>query len=498
MKKIFLDFDGVLFDTVKEAYAVALVAHSLANNINEVSFLTQQYRRFRAMRCFVGPARDYFSLIPIVFNEELSLSSAKDSFFVKRSENTVEAKVFQEHFFKVRAEQRERYFENWLMLNFEYEVFAEISVLINRNPKSFCIVTTKDGATVSELISRFDVMLDVYDSKSFDKYGGKSKLIEFIMAEEGVSSAIFVDDSSSHLAGCRDVDNLQLIQPSWGYLRPDEVGVEPKFLIDQLESFLDSEKSGFVKSRSSMYGLERRQYIQLCKIRDLYDVRAITMAFDAGEYSFRQAAKLRRLTDRAGVGFMLYVDGVRDVRDSLELGVDGLAFSNCESVFGVERFLEAYGKVYGDHKLNLSVEITSVFGINNMEGIVKSCVGLVENLIISTNKIEQSLFLASKHQSNELEIDGIVRAVELASENGMNITIDAGSETLFSRLVLGEVDFVKFEKVILPKDKLSQGGKAMSDSLKFEELCILSSKEINDLNIGFGVNKLTRLEGIYD
>ena len=42
---VFLDFDGVLFDTVKEAYAIAMLTHSQAKSIKEIDFNSHHYYR---------------------------------------------------------------------------------------------------------------------------------------------------------------------------------------------------------------------------------------------------------------------------------------------------------------------------------------------------------------------------------------------------------------------------------------------------------------------
>jgi hypothetical protein len=68
-------------------------------------------------------------------------------------------------------------------------------------------------------------------------------------------------------------------------------------------------------------------YYQLCKLRDEYDLQGIKAEFEAEGSSFRDLMRLRRITSKAGVKLYLKIGGVeavRDIIDSIELGVDGL------------------------------------------------------------------------------------------------------------------------------------------------------------------------------
>ena len=50
---IFLDFDGVLFDTVREAYAVVSISSGRYNSIDEIDFETEHYQNFKRLRYLI-------------------------------------------------------------------------------------------------------------------------------------------------------------------------------------------------------------------------------------------------------------------------------------------------------------------------------------------------------------------------------------------------------------------------------------------------------------
>lgn len=56
---IFLDFDGVLFDTVREAYAVAVISSGRYNSIDEIDFEAEHYQNFKKLRYLIAPAWNY-------------------------------------------------------------------------------------------------------------------------------------------------------------------------------------------------------------------------------------------------------------------------------------------------------------------------------------------------------------------------------------------------------------------------------------------------------
>ena len=96
-----------------------------------------------------------------------------------------------------------------------------------------------------------------------------------------------------------------------------------------------------------MYRLESSMYQQLCKLRDEYNLQGIKAEFEAEGSSFRDLMRLRRLTSKAGVKLYLKIGGVeavRDIKDALEIDVDGLITPMVESKFGAKKFYDSLKK----------------------------------------------------------------------------------------------------------------------------------------------------------
>lgn len=504
-KKVFLDFDGVLFDTVKEAFAVAMITHKKANSINKVDFKSRTYQRFRSLRHLVGPASDYLFMVPIA-ESDCSLAEAHQEFGIQKGKITDEEKLkFQEAFFEVRRELRKTDHLNWSRLNSEFEFFAEIAVLIGKYPESFCVVTTKDRGTVSHLMQSYGVdnELDIYDANTFLEFGDKKSIIASIIEKEGISKSIFIDDSSHHLNKCEELDGVLLVQPDWGYLSPSEKGDSCRRVVNSLLSFFNEKELQDKIEESSMFGIERKLYVQLCKLRDKYDLKGIKAEFEAEGSSLRDLARLRRITDRAGIALFLKIGGVeavRDIKDSLEIGVDGLIAPMCETAFGVKKFVDAYKDVYGDHKIHLSINVETKNAVDTLDEIMNVAEGFIDNITIGRSDLSGSYFDPQIKPDSDFIFEKLEMVNEKLKNSPMTMTVGGSLSTktreafLERKDLLDGISKLETRKVMLPPRVMIESDNALEECLKFEELYILAKKEIQDLFINSEINRLTQLQ----
>jgi CMP-N-acetylneuraminic acid synthetase/phosphoglycolate phosphatase-like HAD superfamily hydrolase len=211
---IFLDFDGVVVDSAKEAYAMAMLTTGRIKNLAELNLESKHAKKFLQQRCFVGPAWNYFYLLKAI--EEGKGESFSD---LLPDEAGKEAKKFQEQFFATRQVIRNNFWDEWLSLNALYsgsEVFID---LINNN-LNVVIVTTKDADTVKALLTKYGVTrdVDIYDNESYEEFGCKSFFMDDFIKKNNIKRALFVDDSIKHINKCDWIENLKTIQAKWGYV----------------------------------------------------------------------------------------------------------------------------------------------------------------------------------------------------------------------------------------------------------------------------------------
>lgn len=211
MRKIlFLDFDGVLFDTVEEAYQVAINTKIYKN----MKLPSNSLDKFRKYRCLVGPAWNYFYVMKAIFDET---ELGNGTIFVE----TNDAKEFEKDFFESRKDLKLSNYKFWLNLNKQYLFLEKLQKIEKSLDILIYIITTKDKQTVQDLLNEFKIDFIKSDfilgKDSFNQYGSKKNIILQVLKEDDYK-AIFIDDLYEHLKLCEEIENLQLIQADWGYI----------------------------------------------------------------------------------------------------------------------------------------------------------------------------------------------------------------------------------------------------------------------------------------
>ncbi len=208
-KILFLDFDGVLFDTVDEAYQVCINTSMFKGN----NFTVQDLELFKKYRFLVGPAWNYYFIMNSIINNEQLSDTYK---FVK----TDDAMEFEFDFFSTRKRIKDDNYVTWLKFNKKYYFLDNLVEILDKNIKVY-IITTKDKATVVDLLKSENITFikseNILGKDSFNQYGTKKEIILNILKNKEYI-AIFIDDLSEHLFPCESIKSLILIQANWGYV----------------------------------------------------------------------------------------------------------------------------------------------------------------------------------------------------------------------------------------------------------------------------------------
>ena len=252
-----------------------------------------------------------------------------------------------------------------------------------------------------------------------------------------------------------------------------------------------------------MYGIENELYKQLCKLRDEYGLSGIKAEFEAEGSSFRDLLRLRRVTAMAGVKLFLKIGGVeaiRDIKDALEINVDGLIAPMVESEFGAKKFIDGYKKVYKNYKIKLTLNIETKNAIDQIDAILNFAVGSIENITIGRSDLSGSYLNKEITPESDFIYDILEEVGQKVNDKGMTFTIGGSvSSRTVNKMSTNDIlptliTSLETRKVIFPTNIMLYKNNAIREALKFEELYILSKKEFSDMHIESEIARLTELK----
>lgn len=220
-KAIFLDFDGVLFDTVKEAYCVCMFTKGWAKSPRDLDFKSAHFKIFKNYRFLITCAGDYHYLLEAIDKKiKNNRVNIKKEFTLQLKPGFKGRGLFEKTFIEKREYIKNNYFKYWLSLNEPCSFLRKIAKIINKRREYFFIITTKDRKTVSRLLRRNKVKFlegNIYDRKCYKKFVSKGRIIEFIKNKHHITRGIFLDDSKEHLSSCGRIGGIITVEAGWGY-----------------------------------------------------------------------------------------------------------------------------------------------------------------------------------------------------------------------------------------------------------------------------------------
>ena len=253
-----------------------------------------------------------------------------------------------------------------------------------------------------------------------------------------------------------------------------------------------------------MFGLEQKLFDQLIRLKENYDLQGIKAEFEAEGSSFRDLVRLRRITDKLDISLYLKIGGVealRDIKDSLEIGVDGLIAPMVESGFGLKKFIDGVASIYKDTDIHLSINIETQQAVASLEEILNIGKGNIDNITVGRTDLSSSYFDPKIIPDCDFVFGLLDDLGGKVSRAGMAMTVGGSlskkSIEKFQRDAnkwSGIIQKLETRKVILPTKVMLENKNSITEALQFEELYILSKKEISDLFMESETARLTRLK----
>jgi phosphoglycolate phosphatase-like HAD superfamily hydrolase len=222
VKLLALDFDGVICDSAREAFVVAVRTfaelfpeHALPAGAEADAGL---FARFLEVMPLGNRAEDYGVILAAVATGlPLPDQAAYDAFHERIARERLRA--FHKRFYRVRAAWAERDPEGWLAHMAPYPGLCDV-LRRRAGEVRLGIATAKDRASVRRLLQSYGIADLFPDGFVLDKEAGEKKRdhVTKLAALAGIGPAevTFVDDKVNHL---EDVAALgaRCVLASWGY-----------------------------------------------------------------------------------------------------------------------------------------------------------------------------------------------------------------------------------------------------------------------------------------
>jgi len=254
---------------------------------------------------------------------------------------------------------------------------------------------------------------------------------------------------------------------------------------------------------SEFFDLEKKLSNQLVRLKEL-GICAVKAEFEAEGASFRDLLRLRRFTAEQNIPLHLKIGGVealRDLKDALDLGVDGVIAPMVESPFGVVKFTEAVESVFGRRRLFKSINIETREAVERVDDILEVALGKIDNVTIGRTDLSRSYFDLVIQPDSPFILDLIDRLSYKIQSVGLDLTV-GGSLTSESVRIFSErkerlgdrVSSLETRKAIFPAERMLKEKDVLKESLRFEEIYLRFKLECEAWLSRVDQERLTKLK----
>ena len=235
-KILFLDFDGVLFDTLKEVYLVNRQLYKGISLFDKVD--NENYQLYSKYKYLVYNIWMFYYYNPLLFDGCNDIENAFSNALLNR--NLKIEQEFCSEFLKIRADLVKNNYDFWNSLETPYDFFFEIKKLYEENKPEIVIVSKKNKASILQRFASYGWNLSedkVFAREILDKYSSKGEFMAQYMEQNGFNKAIFVDDNYNNLKTCDNFSNIKQILAHWGNSQPNLKGYDEKSAFKEIKNF---------------------------------------------------------------------------------------------------------------------------------------------------------------------------------------------------------------------------------------------------------------------
>ena len=242
MKKIlFLDFDGVLFDTIKEVYLVNRYIKTGIDLFEPVE--ESSYKLFSKYKFLV------YNIWMFFYYNHLLFSNTKEDDIIAQYKNLIsnrnikKEEEFCQKFLQIRADLIKNHYDFWQTLETPYQFFLDIKDFYDEEKIDIVVASKKNKSSILKRFKEYNFNIDenkVFARDELDKFSSKGEFFENYLEKNNYQKAIFVDDNINNINSCKDNPKIETILALWGNCEPKSQGYSEKEAIERIKNFFKS------------------------------------------------------------------------------------------------------------------------------------------------------------------------------------------------------------------------------------------------------------------
>lgn len=238
MNIIFLDFDGVLFDTLKEAYIICRYSFYGTDYFYPIN--NQEYNNFYRYKFLVYNSWQYYYLMELLNQnlDEAELIQKYKAFMAKR-DYSAEADFDKKYYF-ARNYLIDNHFDFWDKLEKPFPFLYKINELVFTTNLTPIIVSKKNKGAILSRIKRFNFKIseiNIFGKDELSEYSSKAEFINEFIHKNNINHSVFIDDNSNNFKGV--CSNVTTLLAGWGNIGINEVGYSQDETIDIITKYFE-------------------------------------------------------------------------------------------------------------------------------------------------------------------------------------------------------------------------------------------------------------------
>ena len=239
MKTVFLDFDGVLFDTLKEAYVLCRASYLGVDILSPVE--NEVYKLFYKYKFLVYNSWQYYYLMKILDEQRFRNDEDFISFYKEclNNRNIIEEENFDKKYYEHRINMMKNYSRYWDSLEEPFPFFNGIKDLFEQKRIDIVIVSKKNKFAINKRLKQYGLNLEndkIYAKEELMGYSSKAEFMHEYMIQNNIATSFFVDDNSNNLRPCNAYPEIEPLLAGWGNIAINEQGLTSDKILKILEN----------------------------------------------------------------------------------------------------------------------------------------------------------------------------------------------------------------------------------------------------------------------